>query len=305
MPDTIRLDCPAKINLGLKIVGTRPDGYHNLITVFQAITLSDRLTVSLARHDPTRFHCEGMPELVFDERNTLYKTWMLLRSRFHLPDRIAIHLEKHIPAGGGLGGGSSDAAGLIQAVDHLFGLSLSLDEKIEIARQVGMDVPFFLAGPTAIGIERGDILFPARLHNFDYRLLLLFPPFPVSTAEIYRAYKFPLTKSDFFIKIEALLSNGNAGNPIRIDEFIPILENDLEQAAFPLYPQLRQWRNYCLENGAVCSLMSGSGSTLFALFRDHAFEPEKLRRTLSPDGIRLLICEPLTAQHDEPWSTPY
>lgn len=293
MSDLIQRDCPAKINLGLKILGQRADNYHDIYTIFQAIGLYDHLVVERKNSwNETRFST-NLSNLAFDDTNTLYKAWESLRRIYHITDHLDIYLEKHIPAGGGLGGGSSDAAGFIQAVDQIFQLSMSLEDKFQVARNVGMDVPFFLNETSAIGTSRGDYLFPVEILDYDYQLVLWIPPFSVSTAEIYRAYKFPLTKSDFFIKIEALLRNGNARKAIRLNEFIHILENDLEKAAFPLYPDLKRWKNCFLANGAVSSLMSGSGSSLFALFRKDSCDLEKLYNDLSISGGRLVSCEPL------------
>ncbi len=257
---------PAKINLGLKILDKRKDNYHNIYTLFLKIKLFDEIIINFDNHlSLPKF--ESNINLAFDESNTLYKAYRLLKNDFDIPSNFYLYLNKKIPHGGGLGGGSSNAAYLINFFDRYFGLNLSMSQKVEYGKKIGMDVPYFFYKTPAIGIERGDILFPVDIIGIEnYKILLIFPKYNISTSDVYKSYNFSLTKSDFFIKIENLLKEEK-----RIVDFsclAKIVENDLEKVVFKMYSELLDIKNFLYENKAVLSAMSGSGSTMFGFFEN-------------------------------------
>jgi len=219
----------AKINWSLRIVRKREDGYHDIDTIFQTISLADTLTFE--RADRFALTCSDRTVPV-DERNLVAKAARALGV-----DRVAIHIEKRIPAGGGLGGGSSNAAVTLMTLSKMFSIDAPLDR---IALQLGSDVPFFLVGGRAHGTGRGEILTP--LPDIDpVPLLLVMPRERVSTREAFQLVKI----------------GGNANN-------------DFEEPIFAKHPRLREYKQRLLDAGATFAAMSGSGSTIFGVFADDA-----------------------------------
>jgi len=286
----IKLLCPAKINLGLKILSKRSDQYHNLYTIFQAISLYDELELEIVQQKKDIFSC-NLANLQFDENNTIKKALALLRGSYHIPCHFKINLLKRIPAGGGLGGGSSNAAALIEGIDQLLKLELSIDQKTALGSKIGMDVPFFFLNKPAIGSQRGEKLTPIEIFNFKEKIILAIPDFPISTKEIYSAYNFPLTKTNFFIKIESLLREGVRS--IDFQEVLGLIENDLEKVALKKYPQLREIEKMFMQEGAKMTLMSGSGSTIFSLFKPESLNFNSLETLAQQNNYQLIECYPI------------
>ncbi|ETX02536.1 MAG: hypothetical protein ETSY1_03210, partial [Candidatus Entotheonella factor] len=189
---TTMLTChaPAKVNLGLTVEGRRDDGYHNISTIFLKITLADTLRVEVADQG-IEIHCDH-PEIPCDERNLIYQAAAMLQPL--APGRgVRVHLDKHIPVAAGVGGGSSDAAATLLALNTLWGLQLPLDDLMHYGAQLGADVPFFLyPGTAAYGRGRGDELSPLTCPN-SFFLVLVTPPVAVSTAHVYGQYRIELT----------------------------------------------------------------------------------------------------------------
>ena len=270
---TLRLQAPAKINLYLEVLGRRPDGYHGIRTVMQAVSLFDEL--SFASRDDGRIvlACtgEGLPP---PEENLVVRAARLLRERCRRGLGADIVLKKAIPIGGGLGGGSSDCAATLQALNELWGLGLSFAALQELAAELGSDVAFFLHGGAALCEGRGEQVTPLPTAG-SFHYVLVMPPVPVSTAQVYAALADSLTKIPRGCSMDLVRSALAAGNARLLGG---ALYNALQTSAFQLSADLyRIW----LETNPVCSRLgclglglSGSGSTMFGLFEG----PEQARR---------------------------
>lgn len=255
---TILVRCPAKVNLVLRVLGRRPDGFHELWTLFQAVGLWDELEVGSS--DRLDLTCDD-PTIPDGEDNLVLRAARLLQ-REH-PDAsgkgAAFRLRKAIPAGGGLGGGSSDAAGALIALDALWGLSLPREILAAHAAALGSDVAFFLCGGTAVGTGRGERIRPVA--PFEERPLLLgTPPFPIATAEVYRRLTVPLTPPADDVTVQRLFTNFAEGKDFGA------AVNDLEAVVFEGWPELAVFRDALAEAGARPAMVSGSGSTVFGIF---------------------------------------
>ncbi|MFI5173364.1 MAG: 4-(cytidine 5'-diphospho)-2-C-methyl-D-erythritol kinase [Terriglobia bacterium] len=250
----------AKVNLGLKIVGRRTDGFHELRTVFQSVDLCDRLTFTARRDSRILLKCPEIP-LPLGEDNLVVAAARLLSTAAGLRRGVNILLEKGIPVGSGLGGGSSNAATTLLALNRFFKLELNPNQMLQIASALGSDVPFFLLGGRALGVGRGDELFP--LSDVKATTLLLAHPTGVciSTPDAYGRASLWLTNrrpannmarfgSEVFEKVSAL----------------GLFENDFENVLFPEYPELRHLKTALLAVGAQGAQMTGSGSAVFGIF---------------------------------------
>lgn len=264
---SISLAAFAKVNLDLRVLGSRPDGYHDLRTIFQTLALCDLVTVSL-RPGPLTIRCstEGVPT---GRANLVWKAASLLqrvaRGRHTEPRDLEIHLRKRIPTEAGLGGGSADAAVTLLALNVLWKLDLDLTSLSRIAARLGADVPFFLAGGTALGLGRGDDIYP--LDDLPtVHVVVLKPGFGVSSEEAYRWYDEEPRRAR-----EPAPAPVPAGWPA----WAATLRNDLEAPVTRHHPAIRRIRQSLLDAGAVVALMSGSGSAVFGLFE----RAEAARRT--------------------------
>lgn len=231
----------AKINWSLRITGKRADGYHDLETLFQQISLCDVLTIEEARE--FSLTCSD-PTIPTDESNLALRAARAIGA-----PPVAIHIEKHIPAGGGLGGGSSNAAATLVALDRMLGLHAPLQE---LALQLGSDVPFFLVGGTAYASGRGEVLTPMPT-SAPIPLLLLLPEERVLTRDAF-----------------AMLRRFSP--PLGIDRYRAMQPgdwtNDFEEPVFERLPRLRELKSRLIAAGATWAGMSGSGSTIVGAFRD-------------------------------------
>ncbi len=249
--------CPAKVNLSLRVLGRREDGYHELDTVFQAVDLWDELEVRPADVMALRCDAPGVPT---DESNLVWRAVALLAERYGRPPAGEWTLRKAIPAEGGLGGGSSNAAGALVLAARFMGLPVSREELVELGAELGADVPFFLHGGTARGTGRGDRI--ERLEPFPERPLILgFPPFGVSTPEVFRRLPRRLTHPENGVSLPAVFRHKwQEGKDFSLGV------NDLETVVLEGWPELRRFRNALLSAGATAALVSGSGSTMFGVF---------------------------------------
>lgn len=261
--------CPAKVNLALRVLRRRDDGYHELDTIFQAIDLWDRLEI--APGHGLSLTCND-PRVPTDDRNLVLRAAAAVAVRAGGGPRGAVfHLHKRIPSEAGLGGGSSDAAGAIRLAAEWWGIELDADEERHLARELGADVPFFLQGGTARGTGRGDLI--ERLPSVGIIPLLLgVPPFGVSTAEAFGALSARLTLPANGVSLPLF-----SGPKWPKKKDFSFMVNDFERVVFTLRPELGQFRDGLIECGAVGALMSGSGSSVFGVFarevdRDAAVE---------------------------------
>lgn len=252
------LRCPAKINLMLKVGKRRSDGFHEILTVFQTISLYDELTIET---EASSFYFSSNSSLAWDSRNTLYRVLREFEEHYGRSIKIGLSLKKNIPVGGGLGGGSSDAAALLRYLGFAYGLST--ETQFKIACRVGSDVPFLLRGGTAIGRGRGEKLsFPGDIE--DYSVDLAFPGIEVSTSMAYGLIDTSsYHKTTEPINPEELIIALRRGDTAAI-ELLSV--NDFETPVFDSFPQIATAYGELASRKAIVTRMTGSGSTLFALF---------------------------------------
>jgi 4-diphosphocytidyl-2-C-methyl-D-erythritol kinase len=275
----LRVRAFAKINLTLRVLGTRADGYHELRTTFQSLALHDTLEFS---RDVERFTIECTdPDVPTGATNLIWKAAALLARRLprHLqrphggPPAVRVRLTKRTPAQAGLGGGSSDAAATLRALDHLFGLSLPQDELTATARTLGADVPFFLEGGTALGVERGDVLFPLADLPAAW-VVVARPRFGVSTADAYRWWDEVNRSRSPRRSVARGARGGLRGLPSSE------LRNDLEPPVTARHPEIARFVRLLQQAGARYAAMSGSGSAVFGLF-----DEKRNAETAAANGI--------------------
>jgi 4-diphosphocytidyl-2-C-methyl-D-erythritol kinase len=262
MSAALQARCPAKINLYLRVLGRRDDGYHELDTLFQTVDLWDQLDAHPAERLTLTCDDRTVPT---DGTNLVLRAARLAAERSGRRGLGArFSLRKAIPAGGGLGGASSDAAGALLLCARLWQLPIDRRELQALGAELGADVPFFLSGGTARGTGRGD-----RIEPLDplgtIPLLLGFPPFGVSTAEVFGRWTPPLTPHGFGVSVSRpathkSLQERELGCPV----------NDLEAVVFAGWPELLAFRDALREAGADPALLSGSGSTVYGIFTDRS-----------------------------------
>lgn len=250
----------AKVNLGLKILGKRPDGYHEIRTIYQTVSLADELDVRIVpQRCGIRLDCEGMG-IPSDHRNLVYRAAELWRRAHRFRGGIDIALKKRIPAGAGLGGGSSDAAVTLLALERLTGNRLKHRARLELAEELGSDVPFFLYGGRSLGCGRGEEVH--SLTDLPTRICLIaFPGFSVSTPEAYKTLGLQLTTKR---KDHTIVSLGKR-SPLPLERWGPA-ENDFEKFVFARWPELAKVKRRLIRAGAETASLTGSGSALYAVF---------------------------------------
>ncbi len=242
----------AKINLGLNIVERRADGYHNLETVFYPIPLCDALEVTQA--DSTSLNISGIELDGNAEQNLVMKAYRLLAADFSLP-AVEINLLKKIPCGAGLGGGSADAAFMINLLNEKFALNLSAEKRKNYAAKLGADCAFFIENKPAFATGIGDKLGSINISLANRYIYLIKPNIHISTAEAY-ANVVPQKREQ---SLRELISRP-------INEWRTTVVNDFEQSVFVRYPEIAQLKARFYENGALYAAMSGSGSSVFGIF---------------------------------------
>jgi len=266
----LRISAFAKINLRLEVLGKRPDGYHELRTIFQTVSLHDDLKLKRARSRGIALRVEGNAALSGEpaEKNLVFRAVEGLQQELKDENGVEIELKKKIPAGRGLGGGSSDAAAAMIGYLRLMGKKLETEKLMEIGASLGADVPFFLQGGRALGIGRGDEIYP--LSDMETKCILIVSPanIHVPTPDAYRWLNAPeLTKT--------------AENP-KLWRFCALswsvrgtgLLNDFEGAVYQHYPRLESIKRDLLQKGATEALLAGSGSAVIGVFPN----PAKARR---------------------------
>lgn len=257
---SVTLPAYAKLNWTLRVGARLADGFHELRTIFQTITLHDRLTFAARDDEKFSLTCDE-PTIPVDERNLVWGAGRLLSQRYGIRRGASVHLLKRIPAEGGLGGGSSDAAIALLALAHLWQVETSREELVEIGAQLGADVPFFLTGGTGLGTGLGTRVKPLADVRADH-LLIVTPRERISTAEAYKALKRPaLTKESDDI----ILSVSRAEAQL-YDSLPEALHNDFEPVIFGLYPEIARARDLLIEHGAGGALLAGSGASVFGIF---------------------------------------
>jgi len=264
VPAALRVRSFAKINLGLEVLGTRQDGYHELRTLFQTVELHDDIVLRPRKGGITA-HCDH-PGVPSDERNLAVRAAQVLQQHAGVRQGVEIVITKHIPVAGGMGGGSSNAAAVLLALDRLWRVGLGADGLHALARRLGADVPFFLLGGTALGLARGDEVYPL-FRQVEAEVVVVDPGRPVSTAAVFARCDSALTPRENSPTIFRFVSRQLEGK----DDAFRLLSNDLEQAALEeadLGGQVRHIQGILVREGALLTSLSGSGSSYFGLFRE-------------------------------------
>jgi 4-diphosphocytidyl-2-C-methyl-D-erythritol kinase len=260
---------PAKVNLLLKVLSKRGDGYHDIFSVVDPMALHDVLYFEDGPAGTVEVKDDKgvLPE---GEKNTVYRAIMRFRDRYAVSAGIKVFIEKNIPIGSGLGGPSSNAASALMAVNEIWGTGVGKDELIDLGSTIGADVPLFLYGKPCIMEGIGERITPITLPGLWY--LIVYPKMILSTAEVYKALKIVLTKGENDIKLTA--------NLVSAYDVSRILENDLENVAMLMCPTIKEVKQALIEAGSIGALMSGSGSSVFGIFEDE----QKARR--ASEGLK-------------------
>jgi len=270
--DHLRLKTPAKINLFLEVLNKRGDGYHDINSLFQAVSLFDEIDF---RHLPGRPECdlelESRWPLTISADNLICRAYQLLKERFNLVDGLSVRLKKNIPVAAGLGGGSSDAAATLLATSILCNQKLDYPALAELGAEIGSDIPFFFSGGQALVGGRGEQVTPTEIPT-DFWVLLVTPDLAISTAASYAAVSLVLTLN------REPLSFERCGTAPELVEFLGPAGNDFEKVQFKAYPELVSIRDQLLQSGALLARLSGSGPTVYGVFMD---EPTDQSRRLS------------------------
>ena len=300
MPRALRVRSYAKVNLGLEVLGTREDGYHELRTLFQTIDVHDDIVL---RPRPRALVVKCRHPLVpTDDSNLALRAARDLRRYARVTTGVEIDLTKRIPVGGGLGGGSSNAAAVLMGLDRMWGLGLGPAGLLPLARRLGADVPYFLLGGTALGLARGDEVYPLRRQLRGW-VVLVDPGLPVSTANVFARIDSRLTPRENSTSIFHFVSRELEGVGV-----YRLLVNDLEEAAMEEAPALRERvariRDVLRGEGALVAALSGSGSSFFGLFGD-ARAARRAGVALGSHGFPARVVRTLTLdQYRKAWTLP-
>ena len=268
----------AKINLGLEIRGKREDNYHEVSTLLQTIDFFDVL--EFRSTEKSEILLRGDDKTIsWDSDNLIFRTALLLKEQYDVTQGVEIHVTKNIPPGKGLGGGSSNAAVTLHVLNKSWRLGLEKKALMDLGKQLGADVPFFLEGGLCLGSGRGDDITPLSDINPLFCLLIL-PSFSIQTAHIYSHFPSSLTSQNKDSKIIKFLEDEKR-------EF-GLLENRLEETVFRLYPQLKAIKRLLRGQGSELPLVSGTGSAVFGLFLERE-KAEKVLRKVEKDYTSLLV----------------
>lgn len=256
----IKIAAPAKINLFLEILGKRQDGYHEIETVMQEVSLFDY--IYMENYDKNVVFTCSNPKLSAGEDNLVVKAVRLLQNESKTYRGVKIHLDKRIPIGAGLGGGSSDAVATLVGLNKLWRIGYDEKQLMSLAGKLGSDTPFFVVGNTAICKGRGEIVTPYPI-NVSYNYIIIYPRFEVNTTMVYKNFKNSLTKN--LKDVSFFMREFISGNPNKLGA---ILHNRLEDVVFKLYPDLEKIKKALSKFNFCGVLLSGSGSALYGLCKE-------------------------------------
>lgn len=285
----ITLRPPAKINLYLKVLRKRPDGYHDIETVFERIDLCDELTLRPVPGDIV-VKCDD-PQVPCDRRNLVYRAAEMVKERYSVPDGVEITLKKNIPVAAGLGGASSDCAFTLRGLNELWGLKLGKEQVFEIGSAIGADVAFFLLGcGRAIGRGRGEILEPCAGISKDggFWYLLVNPGFPVLAKDAYEGLNLGLTSAPSDSRINPVRLEG-----MRFEDLEGFLFNSLEVPVERKFSAISEMKSAIKKAGLGLSMMSGSGPTVFGVASGKKEALEAKSRLLLRDGWHAFVAHTL------------
>ncbi|MCH6544885.1 MAG: 4-(cytidine 5'-diphospho)-2-C-methyl-D-erythritol kinase [Deltaproteobacteria bacterium] len=282
----MKILAPAKVNLYLRVVGKRRDGYHLIDSLMVPVSLYDEIEITKPRtaRSVLTVTCDD-PIVPVGKKNLAYKAAALVLDRASVSEPVHIHIRKKIPVGGGLGGGSSDAAATMRGLNQHLGLGVSKRSMLDLATQLGADVPFFVHGRPAIARGIGERL---KLLTSVPKLwiIILYPGFPVSTRWAYQSLKFKLTKVIRNTKLNLHLDD--------YGELAPLLVNDLEGVTIRRYPRIAHLKERLLQEGATGALMSGSGSSVFGIFAAEKRANKAFRCMQQEEQVRAFLVRLLT-----------
>lgn len=262
----VTVSAPAKINLVLRIIDRRHDGYHNLWSIMQTVALEDEIEIRLVPHRRgIRLRCDTV-QLAGDRSNLIYRAAVAVLEKGQLAVGLDIQLSKRIPMGAGLGGGSSDAAATILGLNRLLRLGWSRDQMAEVGQPLGSDVPFFLFAPSAVVAGRGEIVKPVSISDSRW-VVLVNPGFEVETKWAYQELAMTRGSVRPLSQIHVDLDRQTHVNWTQLAE---AAENDFETPVFARHDSLRRIKQVLVAQGAELALLSGSGATVFGLFHDQA-----------------------------------
>ena len=276
MKKELQIKCPAKINLTLDVVNRRSDGYHNLSMIMQTINLFDIIKISVCESQTPRIslRCENK-NVPTDDSNLIVRAAKLFFEKSGISATAEIHLEKNIPVGAGLGGGSSDAAGTLTALNTLFDKPLSKECLAHMAKSLGADVPFFLNGGCMLAEGIGEKLSPLPSLENVY-IVLAKPEISISTAHVYKSLVLDdsICHPDIKSAMDALQQQD-------VDKLASAAGNVLESVVLKEHNIIAEYKEIMKDSGAAYSLMSGSGSSVFGVFRDKHSAEKALQKFLS------------------------
>lgn len=286
----MKIRAPAKINLRLRIVGRRADGYHLLDTIIVPVSLYDEIEIRrLSRrvgrgtHAPITVRCD-QPDIPLGNENIAYRAAELIIRAGGVTEPVAISIKKRIPVGAGLGGGSSDAAATLLGMNRLFRLSLSTRQLQRMAVTLGADVPFFVRCLPARARGIGEVLEPLSVLP-HFWAVIVYPGFPVETAWVYGKLRQKLTKND--------VNTSMPNSPKTFGELTWLLENDLEGVTLKHYPKIAVLKEKLLRAGAPRVLMSGSGSAVFGIFASRKAASSVFNQLRQEEGAQAFLVHAL------------
>lgn len=263
----------AKINIGLNIINRRPDAYHNIETIFYPVAIRDALEV--IESQLLSFTSSGLAIPGDPDHNLCLKAYHLISKDFKLPP-VQIHLHKHIPIGAGLGGGSADASFFIKLINEKFNLGLNNGTMEEYASQLGSDCSFFIQNKPVFAFERGDKFEPVNIDLSAYYIVLVMPPIQISTAEAYEGISPGKPEKSLTDLVK-----------FPVEEWRSLISNDFEETVSIKYPVIALIKEALYKNGALYASMSGSGSSVYGIFKKEVKLPELEQNNVVFYGIQV------------------
>jgi 4-diphosphocytidyl-2-C-methyl-D-erythritol kinase len=282
--ESISLRAPAKVNLRLDILGMRPDGYHEIKTWIYPISLADELHIERVKTPEITISC-SLPGLPLNEENLAYRAAALFITENGLSEGVRIEIIKHIPLAAGLGGGSSDAAAVLKAMNILWGKKIPAEGLMELGTRIGADCPFFVVGQGALMGGKGERVL-AILPLLKAWLVLINPGLPLATKDVYQQGKWGLTKEEGDTRISM--------PPQELEKMGKFLRNDLEGPALELLPVIGTIKKRLREAGTSGVLMTGSGPTVFGLFGKEAEARQAARNLKMEQGWICFVAKTLS-----------
>jgi len=259
------IHCPSfsKVNIGLKVLNQRDDGYHDIYTVFQELDFGDSITIE--KIDTGCTISSNVDWVPTDEANICHKAYEAIRTKYPELGGVSIHIQKNVPVGSGLGGGSANGAAVLKGINNIYNLGLSNDKLEKIGAAIGADVPFFIRGKTQLGEGIGDKLTSLADH-IEGTYLLVIPDVSISTPWAYSKLKNKLNPENNLPNFAGFIGGDYAS--------LEIFENDFERIVIPAYPKIGAIKQKLLELGARFASLSGSGSTVYGIFNEDASAKE-------------------------------